>query len=274
MNKIDIIIFAGQSNMQGETEVLSENDIVDGAFEYKYINNSIVSLKNPVGENITCEKASGKDFNNGDDLSLWLDTHLTGSSVAGHTNMVPEFCRKYIEATSKHVLAIHIAKRCTKIDYWLPEADGYVFLKEKVIAAKKFIEYEYIVENIFVVWLQGESDQIVGKTKQIYKRQIIHFKDALKKDIGIDRFGIIRVGRFTNDERDMEIIDAQDEVCIENDDFLMLTQAAVKLNQLPEYMNPFVAGHYSAKGLEKLGKEGGRTLGAYVSGQQKVKEVQ
>ena len=26
--------------------------------------------------------------------------------------------------------------------------------------------------------------------------------------------------------------------------------------------------------LEKLGKEGGRTLGAYVSGQQKVKEVQ
>lgn len=30
-----------------------------------------------------------------------------------------------------------------------------------------------------------------------------------------------------------------------------------------EYMNPYVRGHYSAKGLEKLGFEAGKTLASY-----------
>jgi hypothetical protein len=79
----------------------------------------------------------------------------------------------------------------------------------------------------------------------------------------VEKFGIVRVGRFTNDDRDLEIIGAQDEVCAENDAFLMLTDIAVELNKQPMYMNPVVEGHYSAKGLEKLGAEAGTALGAY-----------
>lgn len=31
---MDILIFGGQSNMQGQTEVLSEDVVVSGAYEY------------------------------------------------------------------------------------------------------------------------------------------------------------------------------------------------------------------------------------------------
>ena len=79
--------------------------------------------------------------------------------------------------------------------------------------------------------------------------------------MGIDLFGIIRVGRFTNDNRDLDIISAQDEICREDEDFAMLTDIATELNQQNEYMNPHVKGHYSAKGLELLGNAAAKTLG-------------
>ena len=80
---------------------------------------------------------------------------------------------------------------------------------------------------------------------------------------GVSRY--IRVGRFTNDQRDLEIIDAQDEICKENGFFLMLTRITTKLNRCVRYMNPDVKGHYSAEGLIKLGDEAARTLAAFVT---------
>lgn len=43
----------------------------------------------------------------------------------------------------------------------------------------------------------------------------------------------------------------------------MLTRAAVELNQNSEMMNPFVEGHYSARGLEALGSLAGKALGKH-----------
>ena len=44
IKKADIIIFGGQSNMQGQTESLSEDEIVGNAYEYKYLSNSLALL--------------------------------------------------------------------------------------------------------------------------------------------------------------------------------------------------------------------------------------
>ena len=115
-------------------------------------------------------------------------------------------------------------------------------------------------DRIIFVWLQGESDAIVKSTKEYYKNSLRTLCDALKKDVGIDLFGIIRVGRFTNDERDLEIITAQDEICRESDDFAMLTDIATTLNTQSEHMHPRIKGHYSAKGLETLGEAAAKGL--------------
>ena len=262
---MDIIIFGGQSNMQGQSESLTNTDVVPLSYEYKYFIDEIVPLKNPVGEDVAINKTKGKPFGKGLSLNEWLSEHLVGSSCSGNTNLVPEFCREYTEITGEKVLAVHVAKGSTEIAYWLPGNGGYEFLAEKSILAIKSITSDE-VGRIFFVWLQGESDAIKGHSKNYYKEKIAELNDSLKKDVGIEKFCIIRVGCFTNDERDFEIISAQDEICYENDDFLMLTTIATELNKEPEFMNPFVSGHYSAKGLEKLGKEAGKTLGAFVSG--------
>ena len=40
MKSIDVIIFCGQSNMQGQSETLISRESVAGAYEYKYLTNS------------------------------------------------------------------------------------------------------------------------------------------------------------------------------------------------------------------------------------------
>ena len=253
---MDLIIFSGQSNMQGQSERLSENAVVDNAYEYKWLTDELVPLKNPVGENITCNKSHGYEVTTETKIPAWLDDHVTGSACFGHTNLVPEFCRTYTQNTAREVVAVHVAKGSTTISQWLPKTKGYEVLCEKCHDAIKKVK----PERIFFVWLQGESDAIFGTKKEEYKQLLCVLKDALKSDVGIDKFGIIRVGRFTGDERDDEIICAQDEICCDDYDFLMLTDIATKLNEQKEYMNEQYSGHYNAKGLELLGKEASKTL--------------
>lgn len=263
MEKLDVIIFSGQSNMQGQSERLSNTERVKNAYEYKYLTDSLSPLSNPVGENIRNDESEGYTFCEGTDIKQWLSDHVLGAACYGHTNLVPEFCRNYIEESGASVIAVHAAKGSTEISYWMPNTKAYEILINKARRAIAMAKREYEIGKIYFIWLQGESDAIAKRTKNYYKEQITLLCDSLKKDIGINKFGIIRVGRFTKDIRDLEIITAQDEICLENENFLMLTDIATKLNEMPEYMNQYVGGHYSAAGLEKLGKEAGKTLAKY-----------
>lgn len=253
-----IIIFCGQSNMQGQSEALTSTDAITNAFEYRYLDNQIIPLKNPVGEDITYEKTRGYRYNGSVNPEDWLKTHITGSACYGNTNLVPEFCKAFTEISGNKVLSVHIAKGSTVIGDWFPGSVGYEFMVEKACAAIKIAKSQENIKRVFFVWLQGESDAACGNSKAYYKQKITELCQGLKRDIGIEKFGIIRVGRFTNDERDLEIISAQDEICHENEDFLMLTDIATQLNEQSEYMNPYANGHFSAKGLEKLGAEAGK----------------
>jgi len=242
--------------MQGQSECLSENGIVNDAYEYKWLTDALVPLQNPVGENITYSMDQGYDFTPKTSLTSWLAEHALGAACYGNTNLVPSFCRTYTEMSKRSVLAVHAAKGSTRISEWLPGTSIYRILTEKARGAIR----KATPERIYFVWLQGESDAIASVTKDEYKAALRVLCDALKTDLGIDRFGIIRVGRFTNDDRDTEIISAQDEICREDEDFAMLTDIATELNEQSEYMNPHVKGHYSAKGLETLGSAAAKVL--------------
>jgi len=261
---MDIIIFGGQSNMKEQTECLSENKVVENAFEYKFLSDSFVPLKNPVGEDIGYDFKETFVYKKDSDFKTWIETTALGSACYGYTNMVPQFCRKYIEITGEKILAVHAAKGSTMVKEWLPPDKRFeVFIRKLTSAKEKLINKGETIGKIYFVWLQGESDAIFETSKAEYKEMLTKLNLILKENIGINKFGIIRVGRFTNDSRDDEIINAQSEICNENEDFLMLTEIATELNKQKEYMNPEVAGHYSAKGLEKLGFEAAKTLGNY-----------
>lgn len=261
MKNIDIIVFGGQSNMQGQTEALIGTQPVGNAFEYLYLSDSVKPLSNPVGENIRYDGSAGYPPFDGDHpFSDWLNEHALGASCYGNTNLVPAFCNAYINGSDRHVLAVHCAKGSTTIARWLFGTPNYKILVKKALAAKRHIEKEYTVRKIFFVWLQGESDAIESESKSYYKEKLTELNSSLKSDIGIDRFCIIRVGHFMNDQRDDEIINAQSEICRENEDFLMLCEEGTQMNKNPLYMNPFAGGHFSAKGLERLGTLSGTAL--------------
>lgn len=261
MKTKDIIIFGGQSNMQGQTERLSEAVPVAGAVEYRFTSDAFVPLQNPVGEDLTYDHQLGYAFANGCNAAVWRQSHVLGSACYGHTNLLPAFCRAYLAQTHGEVIAVHAAKGSTQIHDWLPSTDGYNALVKKASAAIQKAKNEYTLGKIYFVWLQGESDAIFSVKREEYKERLIRLNDALKKDLQIQTFGIIRVGRFVNDARDDEIINAQTEICREHPDFLMLTDKATEFNQSPSHMNPVVAGHYSAYGLEELGRLAGEVLG-------------
>lgn len=243
--------------MQGQSECLTENDVVNDAYEYKWLTDELLPLKNPVGENITYFMDRGDDVTPETNIPSWLKEHALGAACYGNTNLVPSFCRTYTDITKRQVLAVHAAKGSTRISEWLPEAPIYDVLIRKARGAIQKVN----PERTFFVWLQGESDAIASVAKDDYKADLHVLCDALKADLGINLFGIIRVGRFTNDDRDLEIISAQDEICREDEDFVMLTDIATELNQKDEYMNPNIKGHYNAKGLELLGNAAAKTLG-------------
>ena len=261
----DVIVFGGQSNMQGQSEALSECEIVKNALEYRLLTDTFVPLSNPVGEDIRTDGTAGVSYVQGQiHLRDWLSAHALGASCEGHTNLVPAFCRAYLSACGGKVVAVHAAKGSTKVTDWLPGTEGYAVLTKKAKRAlQRLKETDTEVGHVYFVWLQGESDAIAGRCRADYKEKISALADALCADLRIEKFGIIRVGRFTKDARDDEIIRAQDEICCEDDRFLMLTELATTLNQTPDCMNPFVGGHYSAKGLELLGNAAGKALGAY-----------
>ncbi len=247
--------------MQGQTERLSDSSIVAHAFEYKWLKDALVPLQNPVGENITYDKKEGCAVTRETDAHTYLKEHVLGAACYGHTNMVPKFCESYIEQTKTDVVAVHAAKGSTVVGQWLPGTPGYDMVVEKSLGAIRKAQETGELGLIYFVWLQGESDACQKCPKEVYKEQLRKLGAGLKKDLGIEKFGVIRVGRFSNDEGDLEIMAAQDEVCEEEEDFVMLTRITTQLNEIQEYMSPEFAGHYSAKGLEKLGEVAGKALG-------------
>ena len=258
----DVIVFSGQSNMEGQTEKLLDGSVVPGAYEYKYATDSLVPLCDPFGENLKYDGTAGEAYEDYMGMT-WHTKHALGGSAYGNTTLIPEFCRVYIDRTGREVTAVGAAKGAETIDYFLPGAAGYEILVKKTKAAiKKTPDFS---GDVYIVFLQGESDAIISKDTETYLKQIKETAHALEKELKIKRFGIIRVGRFTNDERDDRIIEAQDRACAEDELFLMLTDEATELNKMPEYMNPYVGGHFSALGLTKLGRDAAITLSEYVN---------
>lgn len=254
---MDVLIFGGQSNMQGQTEGLpSENEAVENALEYRVLSNTLIDLKHPVGENVS------------------QDTHLLGAHGGGGS-LVPACCKEYVKRTGRKVVAIHVARGNTTVGEWLKGTHRYRTLTWKCTAGiKKAAEIEP-VERVYFIWLQGESDANISSTSEEYVARITALKNDLKKDVGIDKFGIIKVGYFcsntpkswsgaSSDEealaKDEAILQAQEMVVERDQDFVMLTRICPKISCEKEWINPTVPGHYNNAAMDLIGKSAGETL--------------
>lgn len=93
-NAVDLLIFSGQSNMQGSTGEKCCLPPIAGCLEYKVLSDSLVPLVSPVGEDV------------GDGL--------LAASALGNGSLLPYFCRVYCSDGTR-VVAVHAAKGNTRI---------------------------------------------------------------------------------------------------------------------------------------------------------------
>lgn len=255
---MDIIIFSGQSNMQGQTESRPVEQSVENAWEYLYGFDGMEPLQHPVGETLGYDE---KHFR-----KILLDI-----SVNKGGNLVPAFCRAYLKSRDK-VLAIHTALGATVIAEWQPETERYKMMLKKIENGIKKAKKFYEIDKISFVWLQGESDALIKTSKDEYLKKLVILKNALKNDVGIDCFGIIKVGYFSSlvepsklpyEERkadDKTIMEAQEEAVKTDNDFVMLTRITTEFSTDSEYTNPHAKGHYNNKAMEIIGTEAGTAL--------------
>jgi len=266
-SSMDMIIFSGQSNMQGQTNDLPNGLFekpVENAYEYRFLQDELIPLQAPAGEDID---HSGNFL----DVEGWKNSRQTLQKAAllapvlNSGNMVPAFCESYVTQTGRSVAAVHTAKGSTGIDYWLKGNPGYTAMHRKVKAAIAKVR----PERVFFVWLQGESDAIAGMSQKEYSQKLSQLNRAIREDLGVERFGIIQVGRFTMKDSDFEIINAQKEICQADPTFLMLTTVTEALVADPNCMNPRARGHFNSHGQTRIGTLAGMTLGAYAGGKGK-----
>ena len=253
---MDIIIFGGQSNMQGQTGCLPDvNMPVKGAWEYRIIENKLIELKHPVGEDYFPEMG-------------------VAAACEGGGTLIPEFCRTYIQETGRKVVAIHAARGNTKVEEWLKGTKRYENMAKKIRAGIDKAREIGEIKGVYYVWLQGESDAINGTSLETYVERLTEYKNSLKKDFGIIKFGIIKVGYFystsqwhrnisTYQEKracDETIMLAQ-ELAVERDrDFVMLTRVCTELSLDSRYINPEASGHYNNAGMDIIGRAAAMTL--------------
>lgn len=269
--KVTVLWFMGQSNMQGQTERLpDENPDIDGAFEYRYFTDSLKPLNHPCGESILRDMKEGW-FVPGqavaDQIREWQKAHALGGASGKRACMLPAFCKAFIAEYGGKVVAVHTAKGATLAKEWLPPDSVFFVARTKMQAAVNKIKENFEIDKIHILWLQGESDAIAKTPKDVYEKQLREIKDNATRDFGVDKFGIIKVGEFALNGFDEVIFEAQEELCRTYDDFLMVTRITEDLIKDRNYLNPFARGHYNCDGQEKIGLYAGTNFALMLKGE-------
>ena len=91
---MDMIIFGGQSNMQGQTEALpTPNEPVTGAIEYRMATDTLIPLSHPVGEDLRTDALLG--------------------AHEGHGSLIPAFCGEGFYGLKVHAAALERGAKVT-----------------------------------------------------------------------------------------------------------------------------------------------------------------
>ena len=176
----DLILFTGQSNMEGQTGILpSPNAPVPGAWEYRFLSDSLIPLCHPTGENIAFDGTPGSVTHADAFLAAWQ----------GCGSMLPDFCRAYTEESGRYAVAVQCAKGATTMHYWQNDQPVYPLMLEKFRKAEQAVTASgQSIGRRFAVMLQGESDAIASVDREAYMESMRCLQSSLEKDLGVRLF--------------------------------------------------------------------------------------
>lgn len=278
---LDLFVMMGQSNMQGQSEKYKEFEVpMYQSCTYLYNKDELAQVKHPFGENI-------QTLGTVEELGYWQLEGAVGCDTGlPYGSLSPHFAASYFKETQTPTLMVQCARGDTTMKDWLPGTEQQRFeiaveKTQKSIAAVE--EIGRTIRGKYLVWLQGESDGAgtgVGTKKSTYKTRFLQFWNAIKEQLGFEKCFIIRVHKFRDGYKYncFPIIDAQEELALENDDIELVTRITGYLQYYDENPEHYTIqhayqglqivsnhDHYTWEGYKLVGDTAGSRVGQYIN---------
>ena len=246
---MDVILFMGQSNVSGAGGDASQApELIEGAgYEFRAVTDPdhLHVLEEPFGEN---ENRGALD-----------DTEI----LERKGTMATAFVNAYYEETGTPVVAISASVGSSSLNGWLNSGR-----KEEAAArleeAKKCLRKEKIhIRHTYMIWFQGEADANLKTTKDEYKIMLRELVSYMEEQ-GVETCFLIQLGPdLTDPAKHQEIMQAQLEICDEEDDIILVSELPASLTG--EGMKDEGGIHFTQKALNLIGEDAGKNAGAYVA---------
>ncbi len=244
---VDLIIFAGQSNMSGNGGNAALAPVVPAGAGYEYrpaaSPNALYPLVEPFGRNETGLISDQPQFQNG--------------------SMVSSFVNTYFKKTGVPVVAVPATRGGTDSSFWASSTTKAELLS-RFVKAKTYLEKNnFKVRRKFLVFMQGESDAVRGVTAFDYKNNLTSAFQPLFAD-GLEQVFIITPGYAVNGMYSYDdVVNAQTDLCNSNN---MFTLASNILHSAS--MNGYLddAVHYNQQALNLAGSSAATRAAAFAGG--------
>lgn len=263
MEHVDLIVFAGQSNMSGRGTA-ADAVICDSSAGYEYKAVSSPDELQPIRE----------PFGLGEDKegAIW-DYDSDGSSKRTGS-MVSAAVDVYHGLTGRRIVGVSASVGGSDTVQW-----KQLYLKdavERLEKAKYFLaENSFIVERIFVVWCQGESDGDAGRSVEEYTANTREIFEAFRRH-GAEKCFLVQIGHynyaaypdtekdFAGRERELQykvIRDAQAALCLADEYFIQAGSFEPHIGDMKD------AYHYHQTAYDTVGRAVGAAMAEYVTAQ-------
>ena len=217
LNKVvDLIIFAGQSNMAGRgvsntTWPETAPKIIPGAgYEYKAASQNPPYLVN-IAEPFGIKENNPDGINDG--------TQKSGSMVTAFVNAY------YTHNGGIPVVAISASKGGSTISEWQPSTPYLTDATNRLDLAKTWLaQHNFSVRNIFLAWCQGEHE--AGTASQDDDNNYItDFQSIFSafKEHGVSKCLLVRIGEINSGDESAIVIQKQTEMAQTDPDIVMVT---------------------------------------------------
>jgi hypothetical protein len=244
---VDLIIFAGQSNMSGNggNAALAPVVPIGHGFEYRPTNspNALYQIVEPFGRYEGGYVSDSPSYQNG--------------------TLVSSFVNTYFSKTGVPVVGVCATHGGTDSSYWANSATK-ADMVSRLVKTKAYLEKNnYKVRRKFLVFLQGESDAVKGISETDYKNNLIAAFQPLFAN-GLEQVFMITPGYASNGVFSYdEVVKAQVDLCNSNNLFTLGSQL-LHSPSMNGYLNDTV--HYNQQGLNMVGANAAANVAAYANG--------
>ena len=234
---VDLVIFAGQSNMSGRGGNAKQAPKVAADTGYEFRIGTCTTGMYPMSE----------------PFGMYSTGYVSDLPALRGGSLASAFMNAYYKGCGVPVLGFSASCGGTGISYW-QSAPVQAELSNKFSMINTWCAANnVIIRKRYVVWLQGETDGVANMEKDIYKKGLVKtFSSLLSK--GIDQVFIIPIGQYVGLPGVYDKIRLADmELCMSDPRFTLGSDALV---QLPSSYIPDGC-HYNQEALNIVGTESG-----------------